>query len=849
MSYVKVSIIVPCYNTELYISECLDSLINQTLQEIEIIAVENNSKDNTKTILEKYAKKYPEKVFVTHQPVQGVSASRNMGLELARGKYVGFVDSDDFVVPEMFEKLYDMAEENNSDFIIFEYDYCLRGNEINRRVQKIKQYEQVNIFKTVAPMQEEAIILWNKLYKADVIKKYDLKFDEKIGYGEDMLFSWTYIFYADNICSLNEPLYSYRMRDNSATTTLNKNILTVITSCEKIADFYKEKGYFDKFKGQLLWMSVGYFRRKMMTALYANNRFIVMAYINAFFNFYNNYYKADWKRVMCEYWTGGNKKIAQKNRYLTNKKLLAIIIYTPNWIKKLILRIKTAKSNYLYLKNIPGKYLKYHKKLKINDKQIFFNSNLGFYYIANEFLNKEYTIYIQSNNFEKDAELLKDYKLKINFIKHNSSQYLYALATSEYIVIDSNLPAYFIKRPGQILINSIWNGTPFFTFGFLSQNFGACIQSQLIASDYLVFSNEFSKENIIKSYSLENLYSNNVLITGYPKNSIFFKKENADMLKKKLGIENKKIYVYWPSGRDWKTTNKIKEFFIKLDKEIETDTIIFTWNMANCKHIRPFPSNITSYELLNIADCLITDYSSVLFDFANTGREILLFTFDAEEILKQRETYISLDELPFTKIYDIADLISYINNTFYTFKPSFAPLRSIGMIPKNYYNNYETYETFQKKYCAYDSISASNYINGILSSKQISKYSNNKSFNVYFISNNIKDEDELAGIFLRIESDPHALLVIAEGKFNDIMNEFIRNIYNIGIPCMIVNTNTPLTPIEKICMKFYKKLGLFKKTIRNICLREKERLFPCLVINQYINLSNEILFKYMEQFL
>ena len=122
---IKVSIIVPAYNVEQYIEKCLQSLVNQTLEEIEIIVVNDGSTDKTKQKIQQFIDKYPQKMKCYDKPNGGLSDARNYGLPYAQGKYIGFIDSDDYVELNMFEEMYKKAEEEKSDMVecdfIWEY--------------------------------------------------------------------------------------------------------------------------------------------------------------------------------------------------------------------------------------------------------------------------------------------------------------------------------------------------------------------------------------------------------------------------------------------------------------------------------------------------------------------------------------------------------------------------------------------------------------------------------------------------------------------------------------------------------------------------------------------------------
>lgn len=106
----KVSVVVPVYNTEAFLVDCLDSLVNQTLDEIEIVVVNDGSPDGSQAIIDDYAARYPDKIVALSKPNGGLGSARNAGIARATGRYIGFVDSDDFVEPDMYQHLYEEAE-------------------------------------------------------------------------------------------------------------------------------------------------------------------------------------------------------------------------------------------------------------------------------------------------------------------------------------------------------------------------------------------------------------------------------------------------------------------------------------------------------------------------------------------------------------------------------------------------------------------------------------------------------------------------------------------------------------------------------------------------------------------
>lgn len=132
----KVSIIVPVYNVESYLDECLTSLVNQSLNDIKIIIVNDGSTDSSQKIIDKYALRYPEKIMALNKENGGLASARNFGLQYAQGEYVGFVDSDDYVDVNMYNEMYNLAIKNNADLVVCDLEYFFEYSNKDRLFQK-----------------------------------------------------------------------------------------------------------------------------------------------------------------------------------------------------------------------------------------------------------------------------------------------------------------------------------------------------------------------------------------------------------------------------------------------------------------------------------------------------------------------------------------------------------------------------------------------------------------------------------------------------------------------------------------------------------------------------------------
>ena len=236
----KVSIIIPVYNVEKYISKCLDSLVKQTLKEIEIIVVNDGSPDNSQKIIDKYVKKYPDKVKSYTKENGGQGSARNYGLEKAHGEYIGYVDSDDFIEPTMYELLYSKAKKDKLDIVI-----C--GNYIVSEDYKYKKEDSFTI--KYQTSFENAIFgkmaVWNKIYKKEILIDNKLKFKEKVWY-EDLAFTVKALMQTKKIGFIDEPLYDYLLRAGS--TMNNSNIernLEILLAFDDILNDKSINKYYD----------------------------------------------------------------------------------------------------------------------------------------------------------------------------------------------------------------------------------------------------------------------------------------------------------------------------------------------------------------------------------------------------------------------------------------------------------------------------------------------------------------------------------------------------------------------------------------------------------------------------
>ena len=281
----KVSILVPTYNVEKYLVECMESIVNQTLQDIEIICVDDGSTDNSGKILDEYASK-DKRIKVIHKENGGYGKAMNVGLDNATGEYIGIVEPDDYIALDMYETLYNVAKENDLDFVKADFNRFV-GKDENLQLFYNKLDNSNKYYNKVINIQEEQkpfyfiMNTWSGIYKREYINKYNIRHNETPGASfQDNVFWFQTFVYAKRAYFLNKPFYMNR-RDNPNSSVKNK--------------------------GKMLAMKVEYdWIRNWLNKQENGTKFIGIYHLKRFHNYMFNYVRIDdslqqeWLKVFSE---------------------------------------------------------------------------------------------------------------------------------------------------------------------------------------------------------------------------------------------------------------------------------------------------------------------------------------------------------------------------------------------------------------------------------------------------------------------------------------------------------------------------------------------------------------------
>ena len=280
----KLSIIVPIYNMEKYLERCIESLIVQDVEDMEILLINDGSTDGSKNIINRYTEKYS---FVKgyEKPNGGLSDARNYGIEKAAGEYIAFVDSDDYVAQNMYKTMLKKAYRQNYDIVVCDFeeiypDHVRRGSS---RIEK-DLVSRESVKKHMCDIYPSA---WNKIYRRGLFS--DVKFKKNVWF-EDVEMLYRILPLVGSIGTVHQPFYKYVQREGSISNSKDPRIFHYIDNWNGILDFYKSSGIFQEYYKELEYSYVRYlFATFIMSALKFNRKMYDKAVRDAIVNVRKNF--------------------------------------------------------------------------------------------------------------------------------------------------------------------------------------------------------------------------------------------------------------------------------------------------------------------------------------------------------------------------------------------------------------------------------------------------------------------------------------------------------------------------------------------------------------------------------
>lgn len=329
-------------------------------------------------------------------------------------------------------------------------------------------------------------------------------------------------------------------------------------------------------------------------------------------------------------------------------------------------------------------YAKWYFSKKIEKNTVLFETTHGrsvhghiFYMMKDiEQNHPEYKVYVASKNVEADQQFLRQNGFKhVIVVAHMSSDYHRLLTTCELLVNDTSFYPFFNKKAGQTYV-IVWHGTP---LKYMGKDMAvvtdvANVQRNFYMADQIIVSNEYTKAILVETYHLKNVYSGDIVIAPSPRNAVLFDLKEREALRTRLDLTNKKVVFYMPTwrgnvGEVNNDTQKIAADLAYLTANLAEDTVFYVKlhpfqseiDLAEFPKIRLLPSDVELYAFIALVDVLVTDYSSIMYDFINTNKQIVLYTHDLEDYRMERGLYEKIETYPFEQTATIEGLTALIN--------------------------------------------------------------------------------------------------------------------------------------------------------------------------------------------
>ncbi len=696
----KISIIIPVYNTEVYLENCIESLINQAYSNWEAILINDGSTDNSLSIIRNYEKQDSRIKSIDLKVNKGVAHARNTGLDVATGEFIYFLDSDDSLDQYALGLL--ISNITHHEVIFGSFNKQNKKANLTLPVKHRIKYSK-------SKFRNESVL--NRLFRRTLVDELNLRFEEDYRYYSDLTFLLPLLDYFKTVPTITGYIYKKQWRkDPDSPESLTQH-----------DDVAKIKEYVERFH--------------KLTEVYSENPKAIKFLCNQFISYYCQYvifvlqeqdiYPEVLEDLSSVVQFIDTHSYSRRISFFIKRELKAIRNKDEKKLRKLLKLHKVLRITSRSLKGRQKLYRTLYNyvftKLPMQNKTIVFESFLGKNYsdspknIYEELINenKEY------NYIWVFAKPGKDIPGNAKQVKRLSLAYFYYMARAKYWVSNSRIPKALKKREGNIYLQT-WHGTPLKKLVFdmndvhsANPNYKADFYEQSRRWDYLISANSYSSEIFQRAFK----FNNRMFEYGYPRNDILHSDNKTQLMerfKTQLNIPlDKKVILYAPTWRDDEFYKPGQYKFSlrfdleRLQEELGDEYVVllrthyFIADHLNTEDFEGFAFNVSKYddisELYLIADILITDYSSVFFDYANLKRPILFFTYDLE---KYRDTlrgfYIDMEsELPGPLVFTNDEIIDSIKN--------------IDQVKEQYQAKYDQ---FYDRFCGWEHGDASKKISG-----------------------------------------------------------------------------------------------------------------------------------------
>lgn len=659
MSGKTISVIIPAYNVEKYIRRCLDSVVNQTYEDLEIVVVNDGSTDRTGEIIREYEERFPGRVRLYEKENGGQSSARNLGIEKATGEYIGFVDSDDFVSTRMYEKLYKEAEENGCDIVTCGYYGCEAATGLITGYQTGYKGEfNQSIYENPLILRVNAPYPWNKLYRADLLKRAGFRFPEGMIF-EDLCAVLPLFLDAEKVGRVHEKLYYYiKGRKGGTLSTFDERHGQIVDALNIVNDAFRKRGQFETFYDVLLFFNISHiFARFNEMDRYKNEDF-KKAFTGRAYSLLDRDFPG-WREsdVYAEFQSGnGDEASGEDQNADTVEEQDGLFSDEPEKAgkkaakKKQKAEVREGKSRAEYFEELVTE--RKLEKGAVLIKCYHGNDVHGACYYIGKLLAQDreggYTVYVAAMDAARADKFREVYDERWNIVDMKSDRYVELLATAEYIVTNRGVVEYYRKRKGQKFIltdfmPSVLGQGREVTYGTKNMQ---SVQFGLAQADAILFPEEIQNEFVplLGRYNMDEICPDKAVyipVTGFfrewgtclpEKNEGEVRVAYLPAMKVFPGLEDANYYLF---------LSELRKKLIRLDGEIDDGRKVLVcfpkavrrkFRENIWKHIEFLPKDAEISEVLAGCDGLVSEYGQELYVMKALGKPVCRFVDNEPDV-------------------------------------------------------------------------------------------------------------------------------------------------------------------------------------------------------------------------
>ena len=654
------SVIVPVYNVEEYVAECLDSILAQDFDDVEVIVVDDASTDGSAQVVTDRIRGRDNVRFLRLERNVGLGYARNEGLKVATGTYLMFVDSDDWLERGALRAVYDRITATDADVVVFDYAKVHPDGEVRRN--KKGYLLQADLPATFdlhgyPELLTLLMVVWNKAYRREFIERLGLRFP--VGYYEDLPWTYPTLMAADRIALLDRVCYFYRQRPSgNILRTSSRKHFALFDQYALVFRFIDAHPELEEWRPLLLKRML----QHLVFVLKQGETRIPAAERKDFFAATAKACRelgaeAQWPDLTRE------ESLLRRGAYRT-----AEALRVTNGITR---RGKRARRR--IQRPIAARVRRYkprfNKMVYAVARRLPLDPNLAVFsaYWGRGFSCNPAATYRKVHELKSDvtsvwivnASAVKGMPPDVDCVVQHTLRYYLTLARATYFVGNVGFPSDWVKRDGQVQVMT-HHGTALKTMGLDLREFPVAARNinfdkhmeRVNGWDYSVASGEYSESIWRRAYP--GRYES--LPFGQPRNDIFFTASESDQQKARdgLGIPDDKVAIlYAPTFRDWERDDEVQLDLERFAEHIGSDYVV----MARSHYYRKAAGGMDKFSdagvidvsaypdvqpLCLAADILLTDYSSIQFDYAILGRPIVIYAHDYDLYAKLRGVYFDL---------------------------------------------------------------------------------------------------------------------------------------------------------------------------------------------------------------